>query len=126
MSWQDYVDRQLIGTGRVTAAAICGLDGNVWARSGTFAISKEEVVALLNGMQDPSQLYTNGFYVAGTRYIYLSGSDVLVRGRKELDGAHCVKTNRAVIIATYEEPIKAEQTASVVESLGDYLKKCGY
>jgi profilin len=39
MSWQDYVDKQLIGSGRVKEAAICGLDGNVWARSGTFNVS---------------------------------------------------------------------------------------
>jgi hypothetical protein len=32
----------------------------------------------------------------------------------------------AVIIAVYGDPIKAEQAASVVESLGDYLTKCGY
>jgi profilin len=126
MSWQDFVDG-IVDTCRVTEAAIFGLDGNVWARSGdNFAVNEQEVRALLNGMQDPSQLYTNGFNIAGTRYVYLSGTDVLVRGRKNLDGVHCVKTNQAVIIATYEHPIKAEQTASVVESFGDYLKYYGY
>ena len=32
----------------------------------------------------------------------------------------------AVIIAVYGEPTKPEMAASVVESLGDYLTKCGY
>jgi hypothetical protein len=39
MSWQDYVDKQLLGSGCIREAAICGLDGNVWARSGTFSVS---------------------------------------------------------------------------------------
>lgn len=126
MSWQDYVDKQLLGSGCVREAAICGLDGNIWARSSNFPVTKEEVTALLNGMKDSSQFYTNGVHVAGTRYIYLSGSDILVRARKGQDGLHCTKTSQAVIIAVYGEPVKAEQAASVVESLGDYLTKCGY
>ncbi|CAG0919311.1 unnamed protein product [Notodromas monacha] len=126
MSWQDYIDKQLIGSSCVKEAAICGLDGNVWARSGEFAVTKDEVSALLAGMKDSSQFYANGVRIAGKRYIYLSGSDNVVRARKEVAGLHCAKTSQAVIIAVYEEPIKPQQAASVVESLGDYLTKCGY
>lgn len=39
MSWQDYVDRQLLASRCVTKAAIAGLDGNVWARSEGFNVS---------------------------------------------------------------------------------------
>jgi profilin len=126
MIWQDYIDKQLLGSSCVKEAAICGLDGNVWARSPNFQVAKEEVVALLNGMKDSNQFYTKGVHIAGTRYIYLSGSDAIVRGRKEQSGLHVTKTSQAVIIAVYDEPIKPQQAASVVESLGDYLTKCGY
>lgn len=39
MSWQDYVDRQLMASRCVTKAAIAGHDGNVWAKSDNFDVS---------------------------------------------------------------------------------------
>lgn len=39
MSWQDYVDKQLLASRCVTKAAIAGLDGNVWAKSDGFEVS---------------------------------------------------------------------------------------
>ena len=39
MSWQSYVDDQLLATKSVSNAVICGHDGNIWAKSGSFAVS---------------------------------------------------------------------------------------
>ena len=39
MSWQDYVDKQLLASRCVNKAAIAGLDGNVWAKSPDFEVS---------------------------------------------------------------------------------------
>lgn len=39
MSWQDYVDKQLLASRCVTKAAIAGHDGNVWAKSDNFDVS---------------------------------------------------------------------------------------
>lgn len=39
MSWQAYVDTNLLGTKKITKAAIHGLDGNVWATSKGFSVS---------------------------------------------------------------------------------------
>lgn len=39
MSWQDYVDKQLMASRCVTKAAIAGHDGNVWAKSDGFEVS---------------------------------------------------------------------------------------
>ena len=38
MSWQGYVDQQLVGTGMVNKACIIGLNGGVWAQSAGFAV----------------------------------------------------------------------------------------
>jgi profilin len=38
MSWQSYVDDQLIGTGHVSKAVITGLDGSIWAVSSGFSV----------------------------------------------------------------------------------------
>lgn len=39
MSWQDYVDNQLMASQCVTKACIAGHDGNVWASSKGFEVS---------------------------------------------------------------------------------------
>jgi profilin len=39
MSWQAYVDDNLVGTGKVAKAAIFGLNGSLWATSPDFAVN---------------------------------------------------------------------------------------
>ena len=39
MSWQDYVDKQLLASGFVNHAAIIGTDGALWAKSAAFNVS---------------------------------------------------------------------------------------
>lgn len=38
MSWQDYVDNQLIASKCVSKAAIAGHDGSLWAKSAGFEV----------------------------------------------------------------------------------------
>ncbi|XP_034826940.1 profilin [Maniola hyperantus] len=126
MSWQDYVDKQLIASRCVSKAAIAGHDGNVWAKSEGFDISKDEVGKIVAGFENESLLTSGGVTIAGTRYIYLSGTDRIIRAKLGKVGVHCMKTQQAVVISLYEEPIQPQQAASVVEKLGDYLINCGY
>ncbi|XP_047987380.1 profilin [Cydia fagiglandana] len=126
MSWQDYVDKQLMASRCVTKAAIAGHDGNLWAKSDGFEISKDEVAKIVAGFENESLLTSGGVTIAGTRYIYLSGSDRIIRAKLGKVGVHCMKTQQAVVISLYEEPIQPQQAASVVEKLGDYLITCGY
>ena len=39
MSWQSYVDDQLISTKMIKNAVIAGHDGNIWAASAGFPVS---------------------------------------------------------------------------------------
>lgn len=126
MSWQDYVDKQLMASRCVTKAAIAGHDGNVWAKSESFEISKDEVAKIVAGFDNESLLTSGGVTIAGTRYIYLSGTDRIIRAKLGKVGVHCMKTQQAVVISLYEEPIQPQQAASVVEKLGEYLITCGY
>ena len=41
MSWQSYVDTQLLATKNVSKAAIHGNDGNPWATSAGFSVSAD-------------------------------------------------------------------------------------
>jgi len=126
MSWQDYVDKQLMASRCVSKAAIAGHDGNVWAKSEGFEISKDEVAKIVAGFENESLLTSGGVTIAGTRYIYLSGTERIIRAKLGKVGVHCMKTQQAVVISLYEEPIQPQQAASVVEKLGDYLITCGY
>lgn len=126
MSWQDYVDKQLMASRCVTKAAIAGHDGNVWAKSEAFEISKDEVAKIVAGFENESLLTSGGVTIAGARYIYLSGTDRIIRAKLGKVGVHCMKTQQTVVISLYEEPIQPQQAASVVEKLGDYLITCGY
>ncbi|XP_076300517.1 profilin chickadee [Lasioglossum baleicum] len=126
MSWQDYVDKQLLASRCVTQAAIAGHDGNLWAKSEGFEVSKEELAKLVQGFDDQDILTSSGVTLAGNRYIYLSGTDRVIRAKLGKVGVHCMKTTQAVVVSLYEDPIQPQQAASVVEKLGDYLLGCGY
>ncbi|KAH8404893.1 hypothetical protein KR222_009278 [Zaprionus bogoriensis] len=164
MSWQDYVDNQLLASQCVTKACIAGHDGNIWAQSKEFetptpthakrstsstflyarhvaaftlclhfgfacsllSVTKEELAKLISGFDQQDLLTSNGVTLAGQRYIYLSGTDRVVRAKLGRSGVHCMKTTQAVIVSIYEDPVQPQQAASVVEKLGDYLITCGY
>lgn len=55
MSWQDYVDKQLLASRCVTKAAIGGHDGNVWAKSEGFEVS---VLGVLSCFQSLTKVPT--------------------------------------------------------------------
>jgi profilin len=126
MSWQDYVDNQLIASQCVSKACIAGLDGGVWAKSDGFEVSKDELAKLVQGFDKQDIMTSNGVTLAGQRYIYLSGTDRVIRAKFGKIGVHCMKTIQAVIVSIYEEPVQPQQAASIVEKLGDYLITCGY
>merc|ERR1719474_776972 len=46
----------------------------------------------------------SGVTMAGVKYMFLSGSDKVIRAKKSTDGLHIMKTTQAVIICKYGEP----------------------
>jgi len=126
MSWQSYVDDQLLNTKMVTHAVICGHDGNIWAKSADFVVTPEELKALISKYADTSLLAQSGITVAGKKYMYLSSTDKVIRAKKGTSGVHAIKTTQTYILCVYEDPIVPEQAASVTEKLGDYLIQVGF
>ena len=55
MSWQPYLD-QLVATGFVKHAVICGHDGNIWAKTAGFDVSVEELKTLLACYNNPEAM----------------------------------------------------------------------
>merc|ERR1711974_286962 len=126
MSWQTYVDTNLVGTGAVTQAAIIGHDGNTWATSAGFAVSPANGAALANAFKDATAIRSNGFELAGTRYVTIRADDRSVYGKKGSAGVITVKTSKAILIGVYNEKIQPGTAANVVEKLADYLIGQGF
>jgi len=125
MSWQTYVDDQLLASKHVTHAVICGHDGNIWAKSKDFNVTHEELKAIISKFHDTMQLAATGVTIAGTKYIYLSGKSddplKVIRGKKDQNGFVGVKTAQTYVCTVYLEPIQPQQAAVATEKLGEYL-----
>eukprot|EP01123_Difflugia_compressa_P010733 TRINITY_DN3_c0_g1_i3.p1 TRINITY_DN3_c0_g1~~TRINITY_DN3_c0_g1_i3.p1 ORF type:complete len:127 (-),score=37.17 TRINITY_DN3_c0_g1_i3:130-510(-) len=126
MSWQSYVDTNLVGTGLVSVAAIVGHDGSVWASSNGFKVSADEAKKLLAGFADPGPLRASGLFINGEKYLVLKADDRSIYGKKGTGGVVTVKTAQSILVGLYNEKIQPGQCANVVEKLADYLIETGY
>ncbi|KAF9202234.1 profilin, required for normal timing of actin polymerization in response to thermal stress, partial [Haplosporangium sp. Z 27] len=127
MSWQAYVDTNLVSTGKVDKGAIFGLDASLWATSADFKVGGAEVKKLVAAFTDPTDVATNGLFLEGEKYIYLrSPADNIIYARKGTTGVVAVKTKQAVILGHYNEHIAAGDCNGVVEGLAHYLEGVGY
>uniref|UniRef100_A0A2C9UAN5 Profilin n=1 Tax=Manihot esculenta TaxID=3983 RepID=A0A2C9UAN5_MANES len=87
MSWQQYVDEHLmcdIEGSHLTAAAIIGQDGSVWAQSSTFPqFTPEEITGIMNDFAEPGTLAPTGLFLGGTKYMVIQGEPgAVIRGKK--------------------------------------------
>ncbi|TOF85675.1 hypothetical protein CGJ15_25785 [Vibrio parahaemolyticus] len=121
MSWNTYVEN-LENTNNVAKAAICGQDGSTWACSQGWNISPQEAQTLAAAFKDSSVLVEKGMFVGGERFVYLSGDDEVLRGRKGQTGLHVSKTKSAIIIGFYQDPTQPSQCAKEVDNVAEYLK----
>ncbi|EST04958.1 Profilin [Kalmanozyma brasiliensis GHG001] len=126
MSWQGYVDTNLVGTGKITQAAIIGLKGGVWATSSGFNVTAEEQKAIIAGFEDPSGLQAGGVRANGKKFFTLGVTPRTIYGKQGGDGLVAVKTNQAVLVCVYVAPIIPGEANKVAEGLGDYLVSVGY
>ncbi|KAI8612895.1 profilin [Chytriomyces sp. MP71] len=126
MSWQAYVDNNLIGTGKIQKAAIHGHDGSLWATSAGFSISAPELTALTGGYKDASGIRANGLHLGGVKYFTLRADDRSIYGKQGAGGVVCVKSKQAILIGVYGDPTQPGEANKVVEALADYLISVGY
>ncbi|SPO26501.1 probable PFY1 - profilin [Ustilago trichophora] len=126
MSWQGYVDTNLVGTGKISQASIIGLKGGVWATSSDFNVTPEEQKAIIAGFDDPSGLQAGGVRANGKKFFTLGVTPKTIYGKQGADGLVAVKTNQAVLVCVYVAPIVPGEANKVAEGLGDYLVSVGY
>ncbi|KAI0459267.1 profilin [Xylaria acuta] len=137
MSWQQYIDTSLVGSGHIDQAAIVSAAGDsIWARSSSFNPSPDElktIVAVLHGAADDKNDQTQvakaqaeGLHVATDRYVVARIDGRSIYARKGRTGVAIAKTKQAFIIAHHGETQTAGNATSTTEALADYLIKVGY
>ena len=126
MSWQAYVDTNLVGSGKVSKAAILGQKGGVWATSAGYDIPANEQKAIINMFQDPSQAAAAGVKILGNKFFVIHANERSIYGKKQADGVIIVKTKQAVLVTEYQAPLQAGESTPTVEGLADYLISVGY
>ncbi|KZP22249.1 Profilin/allergen [Athelia psychrophila] len=131
MSWQAYVDVQLLATGKIKEAAILALaNTGVWAQSAGFNANTQETIRTRINALNAGGGETGGITVGGIKYMFTRATDRSLYGTKKLDdGPHGIvvtKTTQAFIVAKYSPPIQAGEATPVVEGLADYLSSVGY
>merc|ERR1712063_190029 len=121
MSWQAYVDQQLVGTGHITQGAILGLDGGAWATTAGFSVAEGAALAAL--FSNPSNAFSSGVTVAGTKYLAIKADNRSIYGKKGSGGVCLVKTGQSVLVGVYADGsgIQPGNAANAVEKLADYL-----
>ncbi len=110
-------------------------------------ITQDELKSFLQNMGNTNVLAGTGIRVGGEKYMFLSGTDTICRGKKGTSGIHLAKsktsekkeynflirillqlnaTFSALVIGIYDDPIQPGQAASIVEKMADYLASQNY
>ncbi|EGC36212.1 hypothetical protein DICPUDRAFT_91884 [Dictyostelium purpureum] len=127
MSWQGYVDEQLVGTGNITAAVIIGAaDGSTWATSKNWTLKGGEGAGIVALYKNPADSFAKGITAGGVKYMAIKADDRSIYGKKGATGIVVVKTTQCIIIGYYDETKQPGNAAVVCEKLGDYLIENGY
>ncbi|XP_020575198.1 profilin-2-like [Phalaenopsis equestris] len=87
-----------------------------------FQYKPEEINGIMTDFNEPGHLAPTGLYLGNTKYMVIQGEPgAVIRGKKGSGGITIKKTNLALIIGIYDEPMAPGQCNMVVERLGDYL-----
>eukprot|EP01003_Olkasia_polycarbonata_P007178 NODE_811_length_690_cov_1284.249610_g741_i0.p1 GENE.NODE_811_length_690_cov_1284.249610_g741_i0~~NODE_811_length_690_cov_1284.249610_g741_i0.p1 ORF type:complete len:126 (-),score=26.99 NODE_811_length_690_cov_1284.249610_g741_i0:217-594(-) len=125
MSWQTYVDTNLIGGG-CCAAAILGLDGTEWA-STNLSITPDEGAALVKKFENDGQGFKeSGCTLAGKKYFAIQSGGDLFYGKLGPAGCTCAKSGQAITVGLYAEGTAPFVCNEAVEGICKYLKETNY
>ncbi|KAE8331169.1 profilin [Aspergillus sergii] len=112
MSWQDYVDHQLINQGLAHAAFI-GDD---------LALSEAERRAMFRAFENPDHVLETGLDLAERHFLSVAADDRIIKGR---NGAMLVKMKSFIIVGEYAA-LPPAQAQHFINKVADQLTAVGY
>lgn len=126
MSWQAYVDN-LVQSQKVDKAILASRAGDsIWAQSPGFSPTADELKALAQGFDDPSNLQANGLRLQSQKYFVVKAEDRSIYGKLDQDGVVAIRTAQTILIAHYAYPVSAGEAVKVAEAMADYLISVNY
>ena len=129
MSWQEYVDVELIGSGYCKTASIIGMDGTEHAVSLNGHIEKNEITNLISLFGDAKKRQAgNKLKLKGNECVIKFGGDRTISCQIEdsKDGFICVKTKQTIIVTGYGDYISHDDCWNVIQKFSDYLILKGF
>ncbi|KAG4303308.1 hypothetical protein PCANB_000352 [Pneumocystis canis] len=131
MSWEEYIDKSLVGTGKFDMAAISSREGNsVWAASSGFDVGSylglNELKTLALGFDDPTLILASGFHLSRRKYITIRADDRSIHGKQGSESVYCTRTRKTIIIGHFPKTTQAGEAVKIVEALADYLISAGF
>lgn len=126
MSWQDYVDVQLLGNGTIRHAAMIGHDGSIWAQSAGFKMDQANITKVTQAHANPGVVQMGGLTMNDKKFMFIRGDDQTVILKKATSTMFLRKTNQTIIIAMHDEEQVPEPASLTVEKLGEYLESVSY
>jgi|UniRef100_A0A7S4GHG6 profilin len=126
MSWQQYVDGSLVGSGHVTKAAIVGKDGSIWAKTEGWVIENDTVALAQTMAQDAEAVRSKGITLEGAKYFTIAFDDGNFYGKQGPNGLSLAMSDQAIVVGFHSENITPANCRMTVEGIKDYLKGVGY
>ncbi|KAK5580335.1 hypothetical protein RB653_000351 [Dictyostelium firmibasis] len=120
MTWQAYVDNNLVGAGFAHACLI-GHDGSVWATSTGFSLQGTEGKAIAALFAKDGGAFATGIIVGGKKHMAIKSDTRSAYGKLGAGGVVCVKTATGIIVAVYDDKLQPGAAANIAEKLADYL-----
>eukprot|EP00667_Euglena_gracilis_P027285 EG_transcript_33538 len=121
MSWQTYVDVNLVGSGHNQYAAIISLaDGKLLATSAGFSITPDEVTHLGRLLRSPQEAARGTIVLAATAYPVRRVERDALYGRQG-NVSCCVALSKACLVVAVSRETSPEAGPALCEGVRDYL-----
>ena len=125
-SLQTYVDRDLVGSRRVSRAAVFSLsDSKSVAASSGFMVNSVELQRILAGFDAPLTVRTRGIVVAETNYTVVRADGREICAIRGTAGCVCARSAKHLLVALYDESCHREEASAHVLSVAAKLTAAG-
>ncbi|KAL7713489.1 Profilin [Entamoeba marina] len=129
MSWQEYVDIELVGSGYCKTALILGNDGVEKGFTMHSKLEKSEITNITSMFGDSKKrIVGSKMKFKGREFVMTFSNERTIKAQstKDDEGYVLVKTRQLILVVSYGDYITEEQCVLVVEKLADYLIQKGF